>query len=130
MKSRSGRILSPLLMPAILFPFGDGNMAQEKVTLTFVCCADNDLCLAVKAAGIRTQRYDSPEAALDAVLADGGMLILADGYPDRITEISPAVFERIEANKIRLYVEYPSAAASNDWSCHQILPPRSFRCIY
>jgi hypothetical protein len=69
MKSRSGRILSPLLMLAILFPFGDGNMAQEKVTLTFVCCAENDLYLAVKAAGIRTQRYDSPEAALDAVPA-------------------------------------------------------------
>jgi len=109
MKSRSARILSPLLMLAIMFPCKGGNAAQEKVTLTFVCRAENDLYRAVKAAGIQTQRYDSPEAALDAAPAHGGMLILADGYPERITEISPAVLERIEAEKIRLYVEYPSA---------------------
>jgi hypothetical protein len=96
-------------MLAILFPCEVRDAAQQKVTLTFVCCAENDLYRAVKAAGIQTQRYDSPEAALDAAPAQGGVLVLADGYPERITEIPPAVLERIEAEKIRLYVEYPSA---------------------
>ena len=108
MKSRSARILSPLLILAILFPCEVWSAQQEKVTVTFVCRAENDLYRAVKAAGIQTQRYDSPEAALDAAPAQGGMLILADGYPEKITEISPTALERIEAKKIRLYVEYPS----------------------
>ena len=41
MKSRSARILSPLLMLTIVFQCEVGNAAEEEVTLTFVCRAEN-----------------------------------------------------------------------------------------
>ena len=108
MKSRSAGILLLPLLLSILFLSEAWNAAQETFTLTFVCCAENDLYRAVRASGIQIQRYDSPEAALDAAPAQSSMLVLADGYPEKVTEISLAALERIEAKKIRLYVEYPS----------------------
>ncbi|MCP4855525.1 MAG: hypothetical protein GY903_13625 [Fuerstiella sp.] len=47
--------------------------------------------------------------AIDNASAGAGVLILADGYPEETTAIDPALFDRAEKKKLRLYVEYPAS---------------------
>ncbi len=37
-----------------------------------------------------------------------GVLILADGHPEKTTEVEPAVFDEADRKHLRLYLEYPS----------------------
>jgi hypothetical protein len=76
---------------------------------TFACTADNDLYRVVRAAGVDCPRFAT---ALEAVRAAGegsGVLILADGYPERPTAVEPAVFEWAVRKRLRLYVEYAAS---------------------
>jgi hypothetical protein len=77
--------------------------------LLFCCKADNDLFRAVSQTGIAFAREDSPRAAVDKAPPGSGVLILADGYPDKTTIIDAAVFQQAAAKRLRLYVEYPAA---------------------
>lgn len=92
-----GVIFSPLPLAAAPPP-----------NLVFCCQADNDLYRVVTSDGGKYARYDAPGDAVKAATKGSGVLILADGYPEKTTVIEPAVFDEAAKKKLRLYVEYPS----------------------
>jgi len=82
--------------------------AAPPPNLVFCCQADNDLYRVVTSDGGKYARYDAPGDAVKAATKGSGVLILADGYPEKTTVIEPAVFDEAAKKKLRLYVEYPS----------------------
>lgn len=53
-----------------------------------LCCAvDNDLYRVVSENGMAVRRVDAPQAAIEAAAEGDGVLVLADGYPTRLTPI-------------------------------------------
>ena len=69
----------------------------------------NDLYVAVaRSSLVRIPRYATAAEAVAAAARGAGVLILADGYPDRATALSPEVFRLAGEKHLRLYVEYPS----------------------
>ena len=100
------RICHCLLL--FLFAFqGFANKSQPKVLLS--CKSDNDLYLTLKKNHFQCTRYNSPEEVIKSAAENSGILILADGYPDKTTEISTTLLEIARSKKLRLYVEYPSS---------------------
>ena len=83
--------------------------AAPPLNLVFCCRADNDLYRIASMHGARHARYDAPGDAVKAATEGSGVLILADGYPEKTTVVEPAVFEEAARKKLRLYVEYPSS---------------------
>ncbi|MCR4412569.1 MAG: hypothetical protein NUV77_09120, partial [Thermoguttaceae bacterium] len=73
---------------------------------TFCCRADNDLFRAVTAAGVDSPRFDSPVDAVRSAPAGSGVLVLADGYPDKPNVVAAEVFDAAARKRLRLYVEY------------------------
>jgi hypothetical protein len=83
--------------------------AGSASTLVFCCRADNDLYAALPAAlRRRAARFIEPEAAVAAAPQGAGLLILADGYPDRTTPLEEALFREASRKGLRLFVEYPA----------------------
>ncbi len=76
--------------------------------LVFCCAADNDLYRVLTAAGVACSRHDRPADAVRAAPEGAGVLILADGYPERPTVVPPAALDEAARKKLRLYVEYPA----------------------
>jgi len=79
--------------------------------LIFCCSAENDLYRVVTADGATCRRFDSAVEAVGAASQGTGLLILADGYPEKETAVNQGVFELAAKKKLRLYIEYPSALA-------------------
>src|SRR3990170_8583210 len=77
--------------------------------LVFCGAADNDLVRVAAECGILAERFDAPEQAVQAAPDGSGLLILADGYPQKTTEVSPAVFDDAAKKGLRVYVEYPAS---------------------
>ncbi|MEZ4699239.1 MAG: hypothetical protein R2834_02825 [Rhodothermales bacterium] len=73
--------------------------------------ADNDL---VRILGPAVHRVDTPAQAIDAAPEGGGVLVLADGYPDRPTTVSPALLEAAARKQLRVYVEFPASIPGQD----------------
>lgn len=82
--------------------------ASQKSPVFLCCSADNDLYKVLKQNGIAVERFENSQEAVSKVSKGGGVMILADGYPAKVTEIEPSVFVLAKKKKIRLYVEYPS----------------------
>jgi hypothetical protein len=83
--------------------------AESPPSLVFCCEADNDLYRVARANGLTAVRSDSATAAIGVARAGWGVLILADGYPEKTTLIDQAVLDRAAKKKLRLYVEYPAS---------------------
>jgi hypothetical protein len=83
--------------------------AEGTPKLFFSCRADNDLYQVLRGSGADYARYDSAAAAVEAAKDGSGVLILADGYPEKPTMIEPAVFDEAARKKLRLYVEFPGS---------------------
>ena len=81
---------------------------QPGLPLVLACSPANDLYLALKSSGIDLPRHESGAEAIAKARPGDGVLILADGYPDRTTTLSAALLERAAAKRLRLYIEYPS----------------------
>lgn len=99
------KLMSCMLVAAALAP---GLRAGPARPLIFACAADNDLFRAVCANGIDAKRFETPQAAVDAAAGGDGVLLLADGYPEKCTALDEALFRKAAGKKLRLYVEYPS----------------------
>jgi len=82
--------------------------------LTFCCRVDNDLFASVQAAGVASPRFDKPADAVERASSASAVLILADGYPERLTEVEPALFDKAARKNLTLYVEYPAAVPGLD----------------
>lgn len=81
--------------------------AAGPAPLVFRCAPDNDLYRVLSASGARYARYATTAEAVAKAPRGAGVLILADGYPDRTTPLDQAVLDRAAAKRLRLYVEYP-----------------------
>lgn len=70
---------------------------------------ENDLLTALVSRYGTLGQYVSLSAALDAAEGGGirGIMLMADGYPERKTEVTPEEAARLTALGIRLYIEYP-----------------------
>ena len=89
---------------------GSAPKAADHSPWVFACQPDNDLYQVVEAAlGRSPPRFDAPTAAVAHAPPGAGVLLLADGYPQRTTAIEPAVFEAAAAKSLRLYIEYPAS---------------------
>jgi hypothetical protein len=98
-------------IPAWSFAKDDTNArnAAPALKLAFSCRPENDLYRVLTGDGGVYARYDSPAEAVKAAPQGSGVLILADGYPEKTTAVDPAVFDEAARKKLRLYVEYPAA---------------------
>ncbi len=109
----------PVLLPgAIVLAVGgiaDALAAETPpLALVFACRADNDLHRIVTANGTAYCRFDAAADAVERAPRGSGVLILADGYPDRTTDLGPALFDAAHKKGLRLYVEYPSSLPEVD----------------
>ena len=77
------------------------------------CERDNDLYTVLKASGVECSRQDTAFQAIDIAPTGSPVLILADGYPEKFTQISEEALSKAKAKKLRLYVEYPESLAGN-----------------
>ncbi len=80
--------------------------AQNMISLS--CRKDNDLYQTLQENKIGCIRYNTPGEAIDNASPGTGVLILADGYPEKTTVIADSLYERAIIKELRLYVEYPS----------------------
>ena len=86
---------------------GSGD-ANSLAALAVSCRENNDLYRVLGENGIEVQRFDTPPEAVNAAAEGAGVMILADGYPEKTTPLDAAIFEMAARKKLRLYVEYPS----------------------
>ena len=83
--------------------------SASKPHLVFSCQANNDLYMTLQQTSkVSVPRYASAAEAVEAAPPGAGVLILADGYPDRTTPLSPEMFKTAARKGLRLYVEFPS----------------------
>ena len=94
------------LIPAAWFPMG--RRGGAKPGLVFCCSAANDVYKLLAAGPRASPRYDAPEEAVAKAPRGAGVLILADGYPQKTTPLTPGIFHNAAKKKLRLYVEFPS----------------------
>jgi hypothetical protein len=76
--------------------------------LVFACHPANDLYQVLVVGGHTYPRLDSATEAVAAAAEGGGVLILADGYPQAPTSLDDEVFKAAARKKLRLYVEFPA----------------------
>ena len=94
------------LLPAAWMPLGKHDVAAR--SLAFSCSASNDLykLLALRVAAL--PRYETPEEAVAQSPPGSGVLILAEGYPEKATEFAAESFRIATEKRLRLYIEFPS----------------------
>lgn len=95
-----------LVLSTILLLVTQACTSQSELTLS--CRENNDLYRTLQENKINCKRYDSPEKAIDSAKEGTGVMILADGYPQKTTLMNDALYEKAKNKKLRLYVEYPS----------------------
>jgi len=85
-----------------------GCTAKSQNSFSLSCKDDNDLYLTLQENKIACIRYNTPMEAINGAGEGSGVLILADGYPEKTTGTDELLFEKARDKKLRLYVEYPS----------------------
>jgi drug/metabolite transporter (DMT)-like permease len=81
---------------------------QEPAGLVFCCQAGNDLYRAIGGEKSGCPRFATPAEAVRTATNGAGVLILADGYPEKRTVVAPAALDQAAQKHLRLYVEYPA----------------------
>jgi len=85
-----------------------GRDARAVPSLVFSCSPSNDLYNLLVSSVAPLPRYETLEEAVAHSSPGSGVLILAEGYPDKPTKLSIAAFRMAAEKKLRLYVEFPS----------------------
>ena len=73
--------------------------------LTFFCSPENDLFNALKSQ--KYPRFDSALTAIEHAPTNSAVLILADGYPGKRTELSERELSLAQKKGLRLFIEFP-----------------------
>jgi hypothetical protein len=97
------------MMAALPFSASGQVLGTLKTRVVLCCQPTNDLYDLLASRGGRWARYDSPQDAVRYAPSGGGVLILADGYPEDATEIKPELFDLAGAKGLRMYIEYPKS---------------------
>ncbi len=77
--------------------------------LVFVCQPNNDLYNCILQSGLDAVCYTSFTEAIAAGKPGAGILLLADDYPVAGTDIDAVTLQAALRQKMRIYVEYPTA---------------------
>lgn len=75
--------------------------------LILCCDSRNDLFVTLQQMGVGADRFSTPHEAVERAERDGNVLILADGYPTKRTEIPGDVLAEAAAKGLRVFVEFP-----------------------
>jgi len=73
-----------------------------------VCDSGNDVCSVLRHNNVDFLRFTSAREAVAQAGKDAGILILADGYPDRTTIFDTDLMDAAADKGLRVYVEFPS----------------------
>jgi hypothetical protein len=84
-------------------------IASSPAALCLCCRPENDLWRILNANGVDCARYETAGEAVAAAREGCGVLILAEGYPDRGTDILAPIFDEAARKKVHSYVEYPAS---------------------
>ena len=98
-------ILFPSIM-MILYCQGCSGPGNRSFIIS--CNEENDLYRVLKENKINCEKYNTPLEAVSKATEGAGVLILADGYPDKTTLINSSLIKEAGRKKLRLYIEYPS----------------------
>lgn len=79
------------------------------MNLTLACKPDNDLCHILQDNNVTFNRTDTAQEAIENTPEESGILILADGYPNKPTQIDLTTLETAHNKNQRVYIEFPSA---------------------
>ena len=111
---RKTSIVQPALMvlllaagPSQVLP-AEGPASGSSPRWVFCCHADNDLYRVATNYWPQTLRAESVNEAFRQSPPEAGVLVLADGYPESTTTITPENLVVLHEKRLRLYVEYPS----------------------
>jgi hypothetical protein len=85
-------------------------LSARPTGLNFCCSPQNDLFIVARQSGLQCQRFEAVSQAIEQAPAGTAVLILADGYPDRFTQVDKADLERARSRDLRLFIEYPAPA--------------------
>jgi len=94
------------LLLIVAFVYLQACSSREKVILS--CKSDNDLFVVLQNNNIPNKRYNSPWEAVNEAPEGAGVMILADEYPFKTTNLGQSLFNEAAKKKLRLYIEYPS----------------------
>lgn len=97
-----------LLLPVVLATRPAHGEPAPQSGWTFCCAADNDLYRVVSTSGKACSRFATPEEAVRNARPGAGLLILADGHPQKPTDVALPVFDEAARKRLRVYVEYPA----------------------
>lgn len=85
-----------------------GGMAQPSSSIYLSSTGENDLLVALQAAGARVQRARQPADLIEMAPPSSAVLLLADDYPEKRVELDETMWKKAEDKGLRLYVEFPS----------------------
>ena len=97
--------------------------------LIFACDPSNDLYQALAAGGGTYPRVANAAAAVGMAAEGGGVLILADGYPQELTPLDDEIFVTAARKKLRLYVEFPARVPGLDFGPVTYLKTGTYNAI-
>lgn len=83
-------------------------------SIAIVSNTENDLWRLLSSGaptGASITRYDTTAAAVAALPAEAGLMILADGYPSNATQVDAADLDAAIAKNLRVFVECPASGA-------------------
>ena len=93
---------------AVLLVVLHGSPLKGQNNISLSCKENNDLYQTLKKNWIVCLRYNTPDEAINNAAEGTGVMILADGYPDKTTELDSLQFKKVFKKNLRVYVEYPS----------------------
>lgn len=85
------------------------SLASTRARLYFSCSPENDLYRVLGASGVSRARYATPGEAVNQAPRGSGVLVLAEGYPAKTTQLERSVFDEAARKSLRLYVEFPAS---------------------
>lgn len=85
--------------------------ARTGTPVTFSCAGHNDLYGVMSTAQVPLPRYATPELAIEHAPPGSGVLLLADGYPDRRVMFSGDLASEARKKRLRVFVEYADLGA-------------------
>ncbi len=81
--------------------------AEEKLPLCVIGSENADLCQALKQQDVRFRVSPTWQSALDSVTSGGAVAVLAEGYPEKTTDLPSDFFKQAAQKHLRVYLEYP-----------------------
>ncbi|MBI5385206.1 MAG: hypothetical protein HZA90_11040 [Verrucomicrobia bacterium] len=105
----TGAALAMAVFVTVLAGFSTVLASVAPARMHLACGPQNDLLLALKAAGAKVTRHEEPDRAVAAAAPGSGVLLLAEAYPGQPLQVSDETFRLAARKQLRLYVEFPAS---------------------